>query len=244
MNILLVDSHFHDWDNPVFPSINAGCTCDDLPERVRKYSAFDFVYLGAAMGPWEAKDADERKIDAGFGILVENIKKYDPLFIGETGLDYYWNYGTHNLQISLFERQMDLAAKLGKRVLIHSRQACDDTCTIIKEHSSSKAGVIHCCDGNPLLIETALSKGYWISFAGNLTYKNNGHLREALKTVPKNRLLLETDSPYLSPVPFRGKPNTPDYIANTYAFASDVLGIDLEELTALVYSNFRAFVAH
>ena len=235
---ILIDSHFHE-PRCSFPAINAGCSADDLKERLEKFGGKD-IFFGAAMGPWETENRSVEDIDSQFEILKGNIEKYSPLFIGETGLDYYWSsYGKPEIQMYLFEKHLSLAESLDKRVLIHSREAAGDTVSIIKNHSCT--GVIHCCDGNPLLIKEALDKGYFISFAGNITYKANQHLRDALKTVPSDRLLLETDAPYLSPVPFRGKPNCSDNIIYTYKCAAEILGITEESLAEQVYRNFLAF---
>lgn len=239
-NLTLTDSHFHS-PKCDFPSINAGCSADDLAQRIKDYSS-ENTYFAAAMGPWETEGRTQSEIDSQFEILLANIRKYNPLFIGETGLDYYWqNYGKPDVQIPLFIRHLELASELDKRVLIHCRQADEDVCRILKEHSPSYSGVIHCCDGDKALVETALEQGFYISFAGNLTYKSNTAIRKALTIVPKDRLLLETDSPYLSPVPLRGKPNCSENIIYTYRTAAEILNIDPEELTALVYANFRTF---
>ncbi len=111
---------------------------------------------------------------------------------------------------------------------------------VIKRLGPKEGGVIHCFDGNAALMDTALERGYYISFAGNLTYRNNVQLREMLKKVPRERLLLETDSPYLSPVPLRGRPNCPEHIIHTYRCAAEVLDIDFGKLKDIILENYRA----
>lgn len=238
-DLVLTDSHFHS-PKCSFPSINAGCSADDLPERIKLYSS-EGVFFGASMGPWETDNRTDSEIDSQLEILKKNIEKYNPLFIGEIGLDYHYMYGTKESQKRLFEIQMDMADELKKRVLIHCREASEDVCSVIRTHCPSYGGVIHCCDGSRDLINTALNHGFFISFAGNLTYKSNQSLRDALKTVPKDRLLLETDSPYLSPVPLRGLKNCSNNIIYTYNCAAETLEMKTEDLAALVYSNFRTF---
>ena len=142
----------------------------------------------------------------------------------------------------LFEEQMKLASSIGAPVLIHDRDADADTTDVIGRFPLERGGIIHCFDGCFDLMHAALDNGYYISFAGNLTFKSNAALREALKDVPLDRLLFETDSPYLTPVPHRGKPNNPGFVLHTYECASQVLNIPLERLTELVLENFRRFL--
>ncbi len=235
--------------------IDIGCTHNDLPERSKLLSPYPQIILAGAMGPWEAgkSETKETDIEAEFSMtkdmaqlqaeletLKENIRRYKARFIGEIGLDYYWDYGTHEKQQLLFETQMKWASEMGLCVLIHDRDADDDVAATIRRLGPSKGGVIHCFDGSEKVMEAALENGYFISFAGNLTYKSNTGLREMLKKVPLDCLLLETDSPYLSPVPLRGKPNSPEKIIHTYTCASEVLGMDLEKLKDIVLENFRS----
>ena len=234
--------------------IDIGCTHDDLPERSRLLEKYPKILLAGAMGPWEAGRSETKpvepeyeysqiktvsQIEGELQILRANLQKYRARFIGEIGLDYYWDYGTHEKQRLIFETQMKWADETGMKVLIHDRDADEDVIDVIKRLGPSRGGVIHCFDGNGDLMETALERGYYISFAGNLTYKNNTQLREMLKKVPRNRLLLETDSPYLSPVPLRGRPNCPEHIIHTYRCAAEVLDIDLQELRDVILKNYR-----
>ena len=134
---------------------------------------------------------------------------------------------------------MKWASKLGKCVLIHDRDADEDIIDAIERLGPDKGGVIHCFDGCESLMHTALEHGYYISFAGNLTFRKNEDLRCMLRKVPLDRLLLETDSPYLTPVPLRGRTNSPEYIVNTYRCAAQVLGLDENKLAERVVGNFR-----
>lgn len=244
----ITDSHFHiemtsgaDL-NFLSGGIDAGCTLDDIENRKTLLEPYPHISQAAAMGPWCAADMKEEEIPALVDSLEKKIKENGISFLGETGLDYYWNYGTPELQKELFEQQIKLADRLGLRILVHSRNAAEDTAKIIRRTHPSRAGVIHCFDGSSEILNAALECGFWISFAGNLTYKSNSRLREMLVKVPSDKLLLETDSPYLSPVPLRGKPNKPENIVYTYQCAAEVLGIDVERLAEQVYSNFSGFV--
>ena len=132
--------------------------------------------------------------------------------VGETGLDYYRDYAPHDAQAQLFDRQLALARETGKPVVIHTRAADDDTRARLLQHDG--AVVLHCFS-SPNLLDAALERGWYVSFAGNVTYKNAYDLRAAARRVPADRLLAETDSPYLAPQPVRGKRNEPAYVAHT-----------------------------
>src|SRR5207253_298905 len=134
--------------------------------------------------------------------------------VGETGLDWFRNYATSEAQRSMFEAQLGLATELGKPVVIHTRAADEDTLAALAGFDGTV--VLHCFSSQPLLAP-ALERGWYVSFAGNVTYKNAHDLRAAAYAVPKERLLAETDSPYLTPVPFRGRPNEPAYVVHTVA---------------------------
>lgn len=234
--------------------IDIGCNHHDLPERYELLKNYPQILLSGAMGPWEAGVSETKPTEPELGIqsvksisqieeeleiLKANLIRYNAAFIGEIGLDYYWDYGTHEKQHLIFETQMKWASEMGKCVLIHDRDADDDTIDVIRRLGPSKGGVIHCFNGCEALMETALQHNYFISFAGNLTFKKNANLRELLKKVPLDRLLLETDSPYLTPVPFRGKDNSPAYVIHTFECAAQTLGMTLEELTEHISLNYK-----
>ncbi len=248
--------------------LDIGCTSDDLPRRYNLLKAFPKLCLAGAMGPWEldeptkgsnskdsnTKDANSKdsnskdslsyeEINSRLQTLKQNLLTYHAKVLGEIGLDYYWNYGTVDKQIYLFEAQLKLAAELKLPVAIHERMSQTDTIATISRLTPPKAGIIHCFDGYLPLMEKALDLGYYISFAGNLTYKKNQDLREALTRVPLDRLLFETDAPYLTPVPHRGKPNTPRYVVHTYQCAAQVLNLPLEVLATQVRQNFAALLS-
>ena len=244
--------------NGFLGGIDIGCTHDDLPSRSQSLERYPHILLAAAMGPWEAGASESKGTDPDFeyntikstdqilgelDILRSNIETYRPSFIGEIGLDYYWDYGSREKQKLIFETQMKWASELGLCVLIHDRDADEDIIDTIRRLGPGKGGVIHCFDGSESLMQAALEHGYYISFAGNLTFKKNDALRTTLRKVPLDRILLETDSPYLTPVPFRGRTNSPEYIVNTYRCAAEVLGMDENELAERVVGNFRELCA-
>lgn len=246
----IIDSHFHTLSvnerngETVFdiPGIDIGTQADDLPIRIKFNENNRNLLFSAAMGPWETLNRSKDEIDKLFELLIKNIDIYKPSFIGECGLDYHYMYNTPEIQIYLFEKHMKLAKSMNKKVLIHNRESDTDSIKVIRNNPDVK-GLIHCFSGDPDLMHTALEHGYYISFAGNLTYKANQNLRDMLVKCPKDRILLETDSPYLAPVPKRGQTNTPALIVYTYQCASECLGMSFNDLAALINTNFRAFAA-
>ena len=226
--------------------LDIGCTSDDLPRRAQLLKDFPKVLLAGAMGPWELGEGKElsfEQIDSRLKNLEQNLITYNAKFLAEIGLDYYWNYGTVDRQVYIFEAQLKLASKLELPVAIHERMAQEDTIAIISSLTPPKSGIIHCFDGYLPLLEKALDLGYYISFAGNLTFKKNQDLRDALTRVPLERLLFETDAPYLTPVLHRGQPNTPRFVLHTYQCAAQVLNLPLATLATQVQQNFKALLA-
>lgn len=221
--------------------MDIGCEPEDLDMRMPLISRFPGIRYSAAAGPWCA-DRSESPAEL-VSILREHIVRYSPCCIGEIGLDWYWKYGTPEKQKELFIRQLELAEELSLPVAIHTRDADEDTQAIIREHRVSRGGIMHCFSGSAELAATALECGYYISFAGNMTYKSNERLREILKSVPADRLLLETDSPYLAPIPYSGQKNTPMLIKATYEKAAEIRGMTVEELKELVKHSFETLVS-
>jgi TatD DNase family protein len=166
--------------------------------------------------------------------------------VGECGLDRHWNTAEAGADPAagwrgegeLLDLQLDLAERLGLPVIIHSREAAAETAAILARRPAFR-GVIHCFSYGVSEARTFLNMGCYISFAGNLTYKNAPEIREALKYVPPDRLLLETDSPYLAPVPHRGKPGEPGMVAETYTLAAELRKADPDELLERVGGNVR-----
>jgi TatD DNase family protein len=157
--------------------------------------------------------------------------------IGETGLDYYRDHAPRGDQRRAFEAQLELAARVGLPVVIHTRAAEDDTFAVLREHASSLPAVIMHCFSAPERLEECVEQGYLCSFAGNVTYPKATGLQEAARQVPAELLLVETDSPYLAPQPVRGKPNEPANVMHTARFVAELRGIPYEELERTVDAN-------
>lgn len=158
--------------------------------------------------------------------------------IGETGLDYYRDRAPREDQRRAFEAQLDLAARLGLPVVIHTREAEQDTFSILGERAADLTVILHCFSA-PARLQECVERGYLCSFAGNVTYKNAADLQAAAREVPDELLLVETDSPYLAPMPMRGKPNEPANVSHTAEFLADARGVRYDELDAIVGENAR-----
>ncbi|MCB1614534.1 MAG: TatD family hydrolase, partial [Pseudomonadales bacterium] len=160
--------------------------------------------------------------------------------VGETGLDYYYSDQGRDLQVESFLRHLRVSRALKKPVVVHTRDAADDTVSCIKqEHDPDVAGVFHCFTGDWALAQQALELNYMISFSGIITFKNAGDLRDVVKKVPLDRLLVETDSPYLAPVPYRGKSNEPAYVVEVAQCVAALKGISFEQVVEQTGENFR-----
>lgn len=251
-NLIYTDTHFHSLEiekkdidiknllNQMkemnYIALDIGINENDIEKRYNLLKDYKNIYLSTAIGPWGVKDS-VAKHDILIEALESNIKKYPIKAIGEIGLDNYWKYGTKELQEDLFIKQIKLANKYNLPIIIHNREADNQISNIIKTTSFKKNGIIHCFSSNLEFAKIALDKDFYISFAGTITYKNNDELRNVLKYVPLNKLLIETDSPYLSPIPFRGKTNTPLLIPLIYQEIASIKKIKIEDLCLNVKRN-------
>jgi TatD DNase family protein len=187
----------------------------------------DGVVVALGVHPHEAADGD-------VAALREALAHPKAVAVGETGLDYFRDYAPREAQRSLFAAQLELADELGKPVVIHSRAADDDTLAGLNGFVGTV--VLHCFSSLPLLAP-ALEHGWYVSFAGNVTYKNAHDLRSAAYAVPAERLLVETDSPFLAPVPRRGRPNEPANVVHTVAALAHARNADAADLAAQIEAN-------
>lgn len=170
---------------------------------------------------------------------IEQIAKEEKnVAIGEIGLDYYWNKDNKELQKEVFIKQIEIANKLNLPIVIHTRDAAMDTLKILKEHPVAKKGVFHCCPLNQELIKEGLKLGFYISFSGNVTFKN-AKSAGCIELVPMDRILIETDSPYLTPEPYRGKTNTSINVKLVAKKIAEVKGITIEEVAKATRENAK-----
>ena len=180
----------------------------------------DGVFACLGVHPHEAGDPGD--LDE----LRELLTHPRVVAVGETGLDYFRDYAPHDAQQRLFDAELALALEVGKPVVIHSRAADDDTRARLLAHEGPV--VLHCFSSPPLL-DAALERGWYVSFAGNVTYKNAYDLRAVARQVPQDRVLAETDSPYLAPQPVRGKRNEPAHVVHTYDVLAELHGDEIRE---------------
>ena len=201
--------------------IAVATTVSGAREALALADRHDGVYACLGVHPHEAGDpGDLTELRA----LLAHPKA---VAVGETGLDYFRDYAPHGAQQRLFDEELALAHELGKPVVIHTRAADDDTRDRLVAHDGT---VILHCFSSPALLDDALADGWYVSFAGNVTYKNAYELRDCARRVPSERLLVETDSPYLAPQAVRGRRNEPAYVVHTYDFLSELRDEDVRTL--------------
>jgi TatD DNase family protein len=198
---------------------------------------YDFIYSTAGFHPHNADDADTGKINE-LVRLASRSKKI--VAWGEIGLDFYRHYSHVKNQIEIFELQIDAALDLNLPVIIHDRDAHDDVLNILnKRKNRAQKGVIHCFSGDYALAMSFIELGFYISIPGTVTYKNASITQEAAEKIPIERLLIETDAPFLAPIPLRGKRNEPCFIRHTAEKIALLRGIDLDELSHKTSTNAK-----
>ena len=239
---MLIDTHCHlsynDYDNldDVIKNMNGimiASGCDDksnleVLELVKKY---DNVYGTLGIHPEEL----DKITQDSFKIIEENLDNKKIIGIGEIGLDYYWTKDTINRQKEIFEYQVKLAQKYNKPVVIHSREAIQDTYDILKKYSVK--GTIHCFSSSLEMAKEFIKLGYKIGVGGTLTFKNSKKIQDIVKNIDISNILLETDSPYLSPEPFRGKKNKPSNVYFVALKISELTGIDVDKVIEITGEN-------
>ncbi len=171
--------------------------------------------------------------------IEEGVKLPRIVAIGEIGLDYYRKFGDKDSQIELFVHQLELAEKLDFPVIIHNREAGRDVLEILKEKIPSKGAILHCYSEDWQYAQEALELNVYISFAGNVTYRNARNLHETAKQMPADRMLIETESPFMVPSAYRGKRNKPAYLAETAKFIAELREEDIESFSEVLYQNAR-----
>lgn len=285
---MLIDSHCHidgeafdaDRDEVVQRAREAGVVAmlnvgtgdpntDDFRKAVAVAEKYENVFASVGVHPHDAKLYDD-KAEQHLVNLVKSSKKV--IAWGEIGLDYYYDHSPRDVQTEVFRRQIITAKELGLPVIIHSRDANEDTIEILTEAFSEttenselrtenwnsetknssfensrqlsaasfqpKPGIMHCFGGTPEMAEALMKIGFLISFAGNVTFKKAENLRDSARVVPLDKLLVETDCPFLTPIPFRGKRNEPAMVLHTAKFLAEFYGIPFEQLAGQTSQNF------
>ena len=216
--------------------INIGVNIDSSKKTVELTEKYPFLYGAVGVHPSDTAELDEQKI----GWLKLQCERPKIVAVGEIGLDYYWDEPERPVQRKWFCRQLDLAREVKLPVVIHSRDAAKDTLTIMKEmHAEEIGGVVHCFSYSKEMAEEYLKLGFYIGVGGVVTFDNAKKLKEAVEFLPMDKILLETDSPYLTPVPNRGKRNSSlnlPYIARQIA---ELKGISYEQVVEITNRNAR-----
>ena len=250
----LVDSHVHlddekfdaDRDATIERARAAGVECmmaigtgdpPDLEVAVRLADRYPFIYATIGVHPHDASKATPetwtrmRALEAHPKVLA----------VGEIGLDYHYDFSPRDVQRDVFIEQLRIAAAHRKPIVIHTREAWDDTIAILEQHWTPHGipGIMHCFTGNTEQAERSLALGFYLAFGGVVTFPRATELHEAASTVPLDRVLLETDSPYLAPVPRRGKRNEPSFLAHTARRLAELRGIPVEEIVRATTENFH-----
>ena len=202
---------------------------------------YDFIYSICGISPNDIPQSEEElwKDIAKITEIVKENKSKKLVAIGEIGLDYYWNKENKELQKAAFEKQIDLANELELPIVIHSRDASVDTIEMNRTHKVNKAGIFHCCQPNQEMVRQALELGYYISFAGPITFKNSRNAPDVIKMVPLDRILIETDSPYLTPEPNRGKRNDCRNVKYVAQKIAELKNVPIEEIAKITYDNAK-----
>ena len=198
---------------------------------------FDCVYGTYGIHPHEAKNHQEIKSK----VIIEKVNQSKKIIgIGETGLDFYYNHSNKDDQINSFLEHIEASKNTNLPLIIHTRNAEDETLKILKEASKKKdlKILIHCFTGTKDFAFKLVDLGAYISASGVVTFKKSSELAETFKELPNDKILVETDAPYLAPVPFRGKPNEPSYITNTVKFLSNLKKIEFDEFSEITTKNF------
>ena len=220
--------------------ITAGYSVESSKKALEIAKKYDFIYTTVGISPNDIPQTEEElwKQLAEIEKIVEKNKE-KICAIGEIGLDYYWNTDNKELQKKAFIEQIKIANKYNLPIVIHTREAVMDTLQILKENKVIKTGVFHCCPQNRELIKEGLKLGFYISFAGPITFKNSKNAEEMINLVPNDRILIETDSPYLAPEPVRGTRNTPANVKYIAQKIADVKGLTLEEVEKMTFENTK-----
>ena len=223
-------------DNGIGTVVNIAATTRSCKTTLELAEKYPFVYGTLGVHPSDCGDMT----DADLAWIRDHAAHEKIVAIGEIGLDYYWDNVERDVQKQWFLKQLDVAKETGLPVVIHSREAAQDTLEIIKsEHNGTTGGVIHCFSYGVEMAREYLNMGYYIGVGGVLTFKNGKKLKEVVEYAPMDRLVLETDSPYLAPVPYRGKRNSSLYLPHVVEAMAEIKGMTPEEVIRATTENAK-----
>ncbi len=213
--------------------VDPGCDVTSSREAVTLAERFDHVYAAVGIHPEDCAGCT----DADFGVIRELCRHEKVVAVGEIGLDYYWKENPpRDFQEQVFRRQIELALELDLPVIIHDREAHGDSLRIVLDYPGLR-GVFHCFSGSPEMAQELLKRGWYLGFDGPITYKNAKRAPEVAAVTPLNRIVIETDAPYMAPVPFRGKRNDSRYLPYVVEKLAEWKGVTPEELTEITWQN-------
>tara|TARA_Y100000768_G_scaffold342429_1_gene287529 strand:+ start:832 stop:1611 length:780 start_codon:yes stop_codon:yes gene_type:complete len=236
-NLISVEEIIHNASkNNVSSFLNIATKYEEFDKSIELSEKYKCIYTSIGIHPHEAYQMN----DDIYNKIIDFSNHEKVIGIGETGLDYFYNNSLKEDQIKSFESHIKLSQKTNLPVIIHSRDAEDDILNIIKKMNDKKpfSAVFHCFTGSTQLLEKLLPFNIYFSISGIVTFKNSNNLRQTVKEIPLNKVLLETDSPYLSPVPMRGKINQPAHIIHTLEYLADLFNLNSNDLTNITTSNF------
>jgi TatD DNase family protein len=215
-------------------AIGTGNGPPDLEVGIRLAEKYEFFYATVGVHPHDASKKFDEKLLAA---LAQHPKV---VAIGEIGLDYHYDFSPREVQRAVFIQQMQIASDAKKPIVIHTREAWDDTIQVIRDHwDLSRGGIMHCFSGNPEQAKQALDLGFYLSFGGILTFPKALEIQESARQAPIERILVETDAPYLAPVPKRGKRNEPAFMIETVRKLANLRGITEQQIAESTTTNFR-----
>ncbi len=225
-------------DNGVDYVLNVGCDIESSLRSMELAEHYDFIYGTAGVHPHDVKKIDDQTYDQ----LKQLLTHPKMIALGEIGLDFHKNYSPPDQQKEHFRKQVELSRELKKPIIVHCRDANENADAILSDYfpkdPSARSGIFHCFSGNQELADRALEMGFYISFSGSVTFKKSDELRAIAKTIPADRLFVETDCPFLAPVPKRGKRNEPSYVMHTAQLIADVRGLDIKDIQRTTTLNF------
>ena len=247
---MLVDSHCHldrldkspeELDEIITFAQNRGVehflcvsvSVKDYPQMLQTVEKYPQVSVSCGVHPLHQEDR------ASYEELLNTASDPNVVAIGETGLDYYYSSDTQEVQRASFVDHIKVANALKKPLIIHTRDAREDTIKLLEEHKAAEtSGVLHCFTESWEMAEAAMELGFYISISGIVTFKTATELQEVVRRIPLDRLLIETDSPWLAPVPYRGKQNQPGYVVEVAEFIAELKGVTVQELASVTTENF------
>lgn len=249
---MLIDSHVHldkrqfDGDreyiienlekNGIEAAVNIGADLESSIKSVDLAKKYENIYATVGVHPHNAKDLTDKMLEK-----MEELASEDKVVaIGETGLDYHYDNSPRDVQRKWFRKQIQLAKKLDLPVVVHSRSADEDTLKILKEESDGLKAVIHCFSSDRAMMKEFVDLGFYIALGGPVTFKKTDELKEVAKIVPIEKLLVETDAPYLAPHPYRGKRNEPVFVKQTAELIAKLRGMTIEDFTLQINQNTKA----